>query len=284
MADKHDAASLSLPGRGGGEFPEPDPGRLAILDQMARPDADDMPLDRLIADAHSGAEEAQVDIEASVVTDPAARAAGVQEPAGIASPASPGSGMGILDRGGGAAAPQIDPGTGAGITPTASGTGISWAAVAGGVAAAAAGAAALVRGKEQGASPASPEPPMPPACQIDWYYVGDGQTVGPVPEEQLRQWLAEGRLPPETQVWNASMTDWQGAREAGLLPVQPPAIAEGGSCAGCGEPLRQGALFCSICGMPIVGGEKPHGTLCPACGAALAPDARFCAACGRQNQ
>jgi len=207
----------------------------------------------------------------------------VPEPARIPSPASIGAGTAVLDHGGSAAALPIDRETGTGVAPTAGGAGIPWAAVAGSVAAAAVGAAASVRRKEQGASPASPEPPMPHAGQVDWYYVGDGQTVGPVPEEQLRQWLAEGRLPPETQVWNASMPDWQEAREAGLFPVQPPAIAEGASCAGCGEPLPPDALFCSICGMQVVAQAKPQGTFCPACGGALAPDARFCAACGRQT-
>lgn len=65
----------------------------------------------------------------------------------------------------------------------------------------------------------------------DWYYDADGVQVGPVTVEYLRMLFAEGRLPRETLVWNASLPYWAPAsRVPRLLPgsdVPTPLFAVG---------------------------------------------------------
>ena len=51
-----------------------------------------------------------------------------------------------------------------------------------------------------------------------WYYVVDGQQLGPVAENNLFQMFRGGRLRPDTMVWTAELKDWVQARSvAGLL-------------------------------------------------------------------
>jgi uncharacterized RDD family membrane protein YckC len=46
------------------------------------------------------------------------------------------------------------------------------------------------------------------AAERAWHYVLNGQSIGPVPESEIRTMLAEGRLGADTLVWTESMTDW----------------------------------------------------------------------------
>ncbi|MHC4118405.1 MAG: RDD family protein [Planctomycetota bacterium] len=51
-----------------------------------------------------------------------------------------------------------------------------------------------------------------------WYYVVDGQRVGPIAENNLFQMFRGGRLRPDTMVWTSELKDWMEARSvAGLL-------------------------------------------------------------------
>jgi uncharacterized RDD family membrane protein YckC len=43
---------------------------------------------------------------------------------------------------------------------------------------------------------------------MDWYYLRDGKTMGPVPEGSIRAWLESGFLTPEDLLWRAGMTQW----------------------------------------------------------------------------
>jgi hypothetical protein len=43
----------------------------------------------------------------------------------------------------------------------------------------------------------------------DWYYGENGEQKGPVDEATFRQWVAEGRIRPETLVWCDGMENWQ---------------------------------------------------------------------------
>ncbi len=45
-----------------------------------------------------------------------------------------------------------------------------------------------------------------------WYYLKQGQTVGPCSQEQLQQLLASGQLKPQDHVWRQGMAQW--------LPIQ----------------------------------------------------------------
>jgi len=41
-----------------------------------------------------------------------------------------------------------------------------------------------------------------------WHCTIDGKKYGPVSAQELRQWLAEGRLQTNDYVWTEGMTDW----------------------------------------------------------------------------
>lgn len=43
---------------------------------------------------------------------------------------------------------------------------------------------------------------------MEWYYLRDGKTMGPVPEASIRAWLESGFLLPEDLLWRAGMTQW----------------------------------------------------------------------------
>jgi|GEM_PF-2102457 len=89
-------------------------------------------------------------------------------------------------------------------------------------------------------TPAKPEP-------VPWHYLLQGQPQGPVAEDDLRGWIAEGRLPADTLVWNPTLSDWQPAKEVGLVPVPAKRF-----CGNCGAPLTPEARFCGGCGNALV--------------------------------
>jgi uncharacterized RDD family membrane protein YckC len=43
---------------------------------------------------------------------------------------------------------------------------------------------------------------------MEWYYLRDGKTMGPVPEGSIRAWLESGFLLPEDLLWRAGMMQW----------------------------------------------------------------------------
>jgi hypothetical protein len=56
-----------------------------------------------------------------------------------------------------------------------------------------------------------------------WYYACQGQQVGPVSPEQLRQAAATGQLPATGLVWKQGMADWVPAQKVrGLFPSAVP--------------------------------------------------------------
>src|SRR5512140_3014272 len=63
-----------------------------------------------------------------------------------------------------------------------------------------------------------------------WNYVQNGQSLGPIPEEQLKAMLVAGRLSWADLVWCDGMTAWTAARqEPALAPAsrEPyPAVIE----------------------------------------------------------
>ncbi len=50
-----------------------------------------------------------------------------------------------------------------------------------------------------------------------WYYARDGQRHGPVPEEELRQLAAAGKVRPADLIWKEGMTEWVPARSVQRL-------------------------------------------------------------------
>lgn len=57
-----------------------------------------------------------------------------------------------------------------------------------------------------------------------WYFIREGEQLGPVPEEQIRRMTREGSLKRDDLVWQEGMMAWQPASEVpGLeFPVQAP--------------------------------------------------------------
>jgi pSer/pThr/pTyr-binding forkhead associated (FHA) protein len=81
---------------------------------------------------------------------------------------------------------------------------------------------------------AEPEAPAPDAGPSSWYYVRDGQRVGPVSEPELQQLMNEGELGPQSYIRRESMVDWQRAADVPELGAEqqspdqvPAATAEG---------------------------------------------------------
>ena len=62
--------------------------------------------------------------------------------------------------------------------------------------------------------------------QIQWHATQNGTQQGPLSDEALRQWAAEGRLRPTDLVWREGMPQWVPAGGIpGLIPAQlPPPI------------------------------------------------------------
>lgn len=68
-----------------------------------------------------------------------------------------------------------------------------------------------------------------------WHYEQDGQSAGPVSEDDLRRLAATGAVTPATRVWTDGMGDWQAAGTA--LPTlfgaaSPASASMGGSATG----------------------------------------------------
>jgi uncharacterized RDD family membrane protein YckC len=54
---------------------------------------------------------------------------------------------------------------------------------------------------------------------MDWYYSQDGQSVGPVNEDQFNALVRTGVITPKTNVWNSGMAAWQLYQH--LAPITP---------------------------------------------------------------
>ena len=57
----------------------------------------------------------------------------------------------------------------------------------------------------------------------DWFYLEDGQRIGPVDAKSLKALAQSGQLGPKDYVWTEGMPDWKEAiRIKGLFPKGPP--------------------------------------------------------------
>ncbi len=58
---------------------------------------------------------------------------------------------------------------------------------------------------------------------MEWYYILDGERFGPVREDELRAMIADGRLEPDSLVWNESMgEDWAEVNSVPKLAAPSP--------------------------------------------------------------
>ena len=57
----------------------------------------------------------------------------------------------------------------------------------------------------------------------EWYAQIKGQRYGPVGEQQIRDWLFEGRLAPTDVVWSEGMSSW--VRAVDMFPEDRPSYS-----------------------------------------------------------
>jgi hypothetical protein len=70
---------------------------------------------------------------------------------------------------------------------------------------------------------------------------------------------------------------------AEILPLQHMEETGTGICRKCGTPLRDGAVFCTICGEKVTGDTAPeidNPSSCSNCGRKIRQGAKFCTGCG----
>jgi uncharacterized RDD family membrane protein YckC len=98
---------------------------------------------------------------------------------------------------------------------------------------------------------------------MNWHYVDQGQQTGPVNDEQLAELVRNGKIQPDTLVWNEGMADWQPYRNvtgpasaggAGTPPTAADPASEEAVCIECGkifpisETIRYGnGRVCAAC-------------------------------------
>jgi uncharacterized RDD family membrane protein YckC len=80
----------------------------------------------------------------------------------------------------------------------------------------------------------------------NWFYVREGQRVGPIDEAEFQSLVNAGAITSETFVWNEGMADWKrygdaGAQRKGAYAPAAPAYQATGigqySCIECGNPF-----------------------------------------------
>ena len=88
---------------------------------------------------------------------------------------------------------------------------------------------------------------------------GDGKEYGPIPLDQIKGWVAEGRIGPNSQIWRSDLGVWSNASalpELGL-PANPPPVAPAGAISAGLIPLQNSARsgaqwFFWIAGLSII--------------------------------
>jgi len=77
---------------------------------------------------------------------------------------------------------------------------------------------------------------------MEWYFAESGRQTGPVEDDVFRNFVASGRIRPDTLVWRQGMSNWQPYGDvATTAAAAPVAVADGVA------PLTD-ARFCSECG------------------------------------
>jgi VWFA-related protein len=129
---------------------------------------------------------------------------------------------------------------------------------------------------------------------VVWPRVKGAKPVAPPPEPAMAPQPGPWQPPPSSYPPYASP-----AGPVYPAPPQPPAppvypapaagppmpaaqpTAGAAPCVRCGQPVRAGAKFCTVCGQPAAAASAPQpAATCPRCGQPLRPGAKFCARCG----
>jgi hypothetical protein len=106
--------------------------------------------------------------------------------------------------------------------------------------------------------------------ETQWYYTDQGQRLGPVSPEQLKQLATSGRLRPSDMVWKQGMAQWVAANQikglfSAATPETPPPLPVARSSAAPASsatpPPSTGTRVCEWCAKSI--SEKAF--KCPRC-------------------
>ncbi len=77
---------------------------------------------------------------------------------------------------------------------------------------------------------------------MDWYYVGSGQSLGPIDQAELERLVREGSITADTLVWHAGLGDWQPySTVATATPFA--ALAGDAVCSECGGTFSQNDMI-----------------------------------------
>jgi hypothetical protein len=60
--------------------------------------------------------------------------------------------------------------------------------------------------------------------EVDWFYLENSETRGPIPRAELLRLFQSGKLGPDTLVWRQGMRDWQPARALGVNAARQPLV------------------------------------------------------------
>ena len=106
--------------------------------------------------------------------------------------------------------------------------------------------------------------------EMEWYYVFDGDRLGPVSTEKLAALVNDSEIKADTLVWSTELADWSPASSVSHLSKllkkefrskQSPKIdtkskSTSGTCKGCGANLNSSATRCASCGKKVGGKGK----------------------------
>jgi hypothetical protein len=89
-----------------------------------------------------------------------------------------------------------------------------------------------------------------------WYAQASGQRYGPVSDEEIRAWFAQGRVKPTDYVWSEGMANW--AQAGAVFGAAQPADASGQPAQGATDAAwRQTTSPCHPAA-PMTYYAKPH--------------------------
>lgn len=97
---------------------------------------------------------------------------------------------------------------------------------------------------------------------VDWFYVFEGDRLGPVKKEQLNELVSQGEIKADTLVWCTDLADWS---PASTVPQIAHLLGKSKSVDNDRGSSREASLVeCANCGASI----HPASTRCPTCGIA----------------
>jgi len=110
----------------------------------------------------------------------------------------------------------------------------------------------------------------------------DLKEYGPVSAEQLRQWIAEGRVDSETKLQAEGGGEWKRLADLPELAAKPPGTGPS-ACPHCGEPFEEGFDSCWKCGTAKDGSPPKEAALFEGDAGVVVESTEPCPKCGSRN-